>query len=83
MKELVLILLVSVVILLICLALIGIKILVKKNGEFKRQCASIDPYTGERTHCFCGHSNVLTSKCENKKHSILEVDGDLLRDALK
>jgi len=79
MKELVLILIVSAVILLICVAMIGIKILVKKNGEFKRQCASVDPYTGERTHCFCGHSNVLTSNCKNKKHSILEVDTDLLK----
>ncbi|MDO5759894.1 MAG: membrane or secreted protein [Bacteroidota bacterium] len=83
MKELGLVLVLTIVILLICFALIGVKILLKKNGEFKRQCASIDPYTGERTNCFCGHSNVLTSKCENKKHSVLEVDMDLLRDALK
>lgn len=76
------VLIVCIVVLALCMALIGVKILLKKNGEFKRRCASVDPYTGERTGCFCGHSNVLDSDCKNKKHSVLEVDSDLLRDAL-
>lgn len=33
---------------------LGIKILVKKHGEFKRHCSSMDPYTGERGGCVCG-----------------------------
>ncbi|MBQ9312914.1 MAG: hypothetical protein IJ213_07720 [Bacteroidales bacterium] len=74
---------ISIVLLIICLAFIGVKMIFKKNGEFKKQCSSIDPYTGERIGCMCGHSNVLTSDCPNKKHSVLEVDKDLLKEALK
>lgn len=79
MKELLLVLLVCIVVLAICLLLFAVKILLKKNGEFKRQCASFDPYTGERKNCFCGNNNVFTSKCKTKKHSVLEIDPDLLK----
>ena len=40
--------------LLLCLAGIGIKILVRRRGEFKRSCTSIDPYSGESAGCQCG-----------------------------
>ncbi|MBR1769864.1 MAG: hypothetical protein IJ748_05330 [Bacteroidales bacterium] len=83
MKEILLILIVSVVLIAVCFLLIAIKMLIKKNGEFKRHCSSVDPYTGERTNCFCGHSNIMKSDCKNTKHSVLEVDTDLLKEALR
>jgi len=45
----------------VCIALIGIavagiaiKMFVKKNGEFKKQCSVKDPKTGESLGCSCG-----------------------------
>ena len=77
-----LILAVVAILLLICFALIGIKILVKKNGQFKRSCASVDPYTGKRLNCICGKESVLDS-CENddKHYEPLEVNKELLKEA--
>lgn len=83
MKTLLVVFIFCVILIALCLTLIGIKILVKKNGEFKRHCSSVDPYTGERSGCVCGNSNILTSDCKNEKHSVLEIDKDLLKDALK
>lgn len=79
MKEILLILAICVVLIAACFLLFAVKILLKKNSEFKRHCASFDPYTGDRTNCVCGNSNVFTSKCKSKKHSVLEIDPDLLR----
>ncbi len=79
MKEILLILAICVVLIAACFLLFAVKILLKKNGEFKRHCASFDPYTGDRTNCVCGNRNVFTSKCKSKKHSVLEIDPDLLR----
>ena len=33
---------------------LGIKMVCKKRGEFKRHCSSMDPYTGEGSGCVCG-----------------------------
>lgn len=33
---------------------IGIKMFLKKGGEFKKQCSSVDPKTGQRLGCGCG-----------------------------
>lgn len=53
---------------LIGIALIGIaiKMFVKKDGEFKKQCGSTNPKTGERIGCTCGGEE---GKCENKNHN--------------
>ncbi len=44
----------------VCIALafagIGIKMWLKKNGEFKRHCSSADPKTGKCAHCTCEKS---------------------------
>ncbi|MDR0789498.1 MAG: hypothetical protein LBO06_01740 [Bacteroidales bacterium] len=82
MKELLLIFAAAVVILLLCFAGMGIKILLKRNGEFKRQCASCDPYTGERKGCLCGKKTMDEHCPKDKQHSILEVNKNLM-DELK
>jgi hypothetical protein len=43
------------VVLLLALAVAGIaiKMFLKKDGEFKKSCSSVDPHTGERFGCTC------------------------------
>lgn len=48
------VLLVTVGLLALAFAAIGIKMFLKKDGEFKKQCSTIDPKTGERMGCTCG-----------------------------
>ncbi len=46
-------LLITIVIMAIAFAAIGIKMFVKKDGEFKKQCSSVDPETGKKLGCSC------------------------------
>ena len=57
--------LISIFFLLIVFAGIGIKILVKKNGEFSGTCASQNPFLNkEGENCsFCGAE--ANDKCKN------------------
>jgi hypothetical protein len=82
MKELILIFVAVVIVLALCLGGLSIRILLKRNGEFKRQCASCDPYTRQRYGCVCG-KDTIDKPCKNdKKHSVLEINKELL-DELK
>lgn len=47
------ILLLTVVILAVAFAGFAIKMFFKKDGEFKKQCSSIDPKTGKALGCSC------------------------------
>lgn len=47
-------LLITIVLVAIALAGIAIKMFVLKGGEFKKQCSSVDPTTGQRLGCSCG-----------------------------
>ena len=60
MKTLIVVLGATIVLLALSFCFIGIKMFVKKNGEFKRRCASVDPITGDRTSCVCGKSNAVS-----------------------
>ena len=56
---------------------LGIKMVCKKHGEFKRHCSSMDPYTGEGSGCVCGRAkSVHCSK--TKVYSPLEVNDKML-----
>lgn len=69
---------------------LGIKILVRKHGEFKRHCSSMDPYTGERPGCVCGIKETKgklkervgegQNSCKNRFHP-LEVNEALMDEA--
>jgi hypothetical protein len=59
------VLLISILFIGLAFAGFAIKILLKKNGEFKKSCSSVDPKTGERYGCSCGHSDGGEA-CENK-----------------
>lgn len=58
------IVLLAVVIIGLSIAGIAIKMFVKKDGEFKKSCSSVDPNTGQRLGCTCG--NAEGSTCDNK-----------------
>ena len=49
----------------IAIAAIAIKMFVKKDGEFKKSCSSLDPLTGKPLGCSCGNADGGSS-CENK-----------------
>jgi len=57
--------LLSAILIGIAIAAIAIKMFVKKDGEFKKTCSTIDPETGESLGCTCGKGDG-GAKCENK-----------------
>jgi hypothetical protein len=66
-------LIISIIFVGIAIALIAIKMFVKKDGEFKKSCSSVDPDTGERFGCTCGKSKA--ESCENKhRHGDVEYE---------
>ncbi len=56
--------LISIVLVAIALIGIGVKMFVVKGGEFKKQCGSVDPTTGQRLGCTCHNSD--KSQCDNE-----------------
>ncbi|MCQ2300456.1 MAG: hypothetical protein MJZ81_10080 [Bacteroidales bacterium] len=79
MQTLLAVLACALVIIGLSFAGIAIKILVKKNGEFKRHCSSVDPYTGERSGCVCGKTVYDNCKTAPNYHP-LEVNRELLNE---
>jgi len=57
---------------------LGVKVLFRKHGEFKRHCSSMDPYTGEKGGCVCGRA--AKAHCDKEGgYSPLEVNENMLR----
>jgi malic enzyme len=56
------VLLLSVVLVGLGMAGIAIKMFLQKNGEFKKQCSSVDAH-GRKMDCSCG---VGEGSCQNK-----------------
>ena len=59
------VLIITVILLALAISAIAIKMFLKKGGEFKKQCSSVDPDTGERIGCSCGAADGGEA-CENK-----------------
>ena len=59
------VLLISIVLIGLAFAGFAVKIILTKNGEFKKSCSSVDPTTGERLGCSCGTADG-GSECRNK-----------------
>lgn len=59
------VLLIAVLIIGLSIAGIAIKMFVKKDGEFKKSCSTVDPNTGQPLGCSCGNN---ASSCENKQN---------------
>jgi len=58
------ILILTIILLALAISGIAIKMFLKKGGEFKKQCSSVDPDTGERFGCTCGKAKG-GEPCEN------------------
>ena len=71
---------ITAVILLLCFAFFGVKMIFKKNGEFKKGCSSADPYTGEKTFCHCSNKSVYSECKEGKKYNPLNINKELLEE---
>ena len=78
MKTLIPALLSAVVAVALMMAGLGVKMLFRKHGEFKRHCSSIDPYTGKSSGCICGHA--ANARCQPQSHTPLEVNQELLNE---
>jgi hypothetical protein len=78
MENLLLIFAITAILLLLSFCFIGIKMFLKKGGEFKKQCSSVDPLTGERIGCSCGKKSVYDECKSPKKYSPLEINKELL-----
>ena len=62
-------LLITVVFLALAFAGFAVKMFIKKDGEFKKQCSSVDPNTGKKIGCHCdGEGDV---SCDNKNKELL------------
>ena len=56
---------------------LGIKVVCKKRGEFKRHCSNMDPYTGKGGGCVCGKT--AQKRCDKVgRYSPLEVNENML-----
>lgn len=58
------VLLIAIVLLALAFAGIGIKMLLKKGGQFEKHCGSVDPATGKRVACSCGATD-SGDQCHN------------------
>ncbi|PLW96247.1 MAG: membrane or secreted protein [Marinilabiliales bacterium] len=54
--------LITVGLLALAIAGIAIKMFVKKDGEFKKSCSTVNPDTGEKMGCSCGGGS---NSCHN------------------
>ena len=81
MKAVITIFLAAVIIMVLCIAGLGIKTLVRRNGELKRHCAGMDPYSGKRNGCICA-SQQSTLCNERKAHPYqpLDVNENLMEE---
>ncbi|MBQ8704515.1 MAG: hypothetical protein IJ524_09100 [Bacteroidales bacterium] len=57
MKTLLIVLLVAVASVALMMAGLGMKMLFRKEKEFRRPCANADPTTGRCAHCTCDLKN--------------------------
>ncbi len=46
-------LLITIVLMAVAFLALGIKMFIKKDGEFKKQCSTVDPHTGKNLGCSC------------------------------
>ena len=57
MKTILTVLAIAVAIIALMMAGLGLKMLLRKEKEFKRPCANADPATGRCAHCTCKMRN--------------------------
>ena len=60
MKTILIVLAIAVGVIALMMAALGLKMLLKKEKEFKRPCANRDPKTGRCANCTCHRQNGQT-----------------------
>jgi hypothetical protein len=75
MKEILFVTGIAAIVVALAVVGLGIKVLLHRNGEFKRPCTSRDPYTG-KSNCQCG--KISSERCRHKGYSPLEVNSEML-----
>ncbi|MCQ2273337.1 MAG: hypothetical protein MJZ86_00925 [Bacteroidales bacterium] len=79
MSTIIVTLLLALALVALMFAGLGVKMIFKKHGEFKRHCSSMDPYTGKGGGCVCAKASNI--KCKNaEKYSPLEVNNNLMKE---
>jgi hypothetical protein len=78
-KTIVITILCAVAVVALMMLGLGIKMFVRKHGEFKRHCSGMDPYTGESAGCVCHKAANVKCK-EEDRYSPLEVNENLLSE---
>ena len=78
-KEVLIVFVATLTVVLLAFVGIGIKMLLRRRGEFKRACASRDPYTGDGGGCACAAKKVCEER-ENRAYQPLEVNETLLEE---
>jgi hypothetical protein len=63
------ILLITVVFLALAFAGFAVKMFFKKDGEFKKQCSTVDPKTGQPLGCSCGGKGDGSCRNEDEETS--------------
>ena len=66
-KTILIVLGVAIAVVALMMAGLGIKMLFKKEKEFKRPCANADPRTGRCANCTCGRKETPTVLKDNAK----------------
>lgn len=80
MRIIVLTLVITMVLLLTCIAALAVKTIAGR-GVLRRQCAGIDPYSGQRSGCAC--SELHKSACrqrDSKPYQPLAVNETLMEE---
>lgn len=63
-------LLITTVLLALAFAGFAIKMFIKKDGEFKKQCSTVDPHTGKNLGCSCkGSPGDGSCRSEKDEHT--------------
>ncbi len=63
------------------LAGLGIKTLVRRNGELKRPCAGMDPYSGKRHGCICAsQQSAVCNERKSHPYQPLDVNENLMEE---
>lgn len=81
MKTVIIVVVIAIAAVVLCIAGLGIKILLKPHGEFKRHCSSMDPYTGEGGGCVC--AKATNTVCKNRQahpYQPLDVNDELMNE---
>ena len=75
--KLLIVFVVALVAVLLLFAGLGIKMLLRRHGEFRRACAGHDPYTGAGSGCSCA-VNKACSEPQRHPYQPLTVNDTLL-----